>query len=66
MFNQKIGSDGAAGIYHETYIVPKGQYECVYGNTPVYGLARATGHKAITSDLHSALQRLENKAQERS
>ncbi|WP_281181745.1 monooxygenase family protein [Pseudobacillus wudalianchiensis] len=62
MFNQKISSDGAAGIYHETHIVPKGQYEGVHGNMPVYGLAHATGHKAITSGLHSALQRLENKA----
>ncbi|WP_259455797.1 DUF4188 domain-containing protein [Bacillus sp. PK3_68] len=58
-FNQKIGNNGVVGIYHETYIVPKGQYECMYGNMPAYGLARATGHQAITPELHSARQHLD-------
>ena len=31
-FNQSVGSDGTVGIWHETYQVAAGQYECVYAN----------------------------------
>ncbi|MGW0703631.1 DUF4188 domain-containing protein [Streptomyces sp. NPDC002867] len=31
------------GIWHETYIVPKGSYETMYGDMPPYGLGRAYG-----------------------
>ncbi|MGE6259936.1 DUF4188 domain-containing protein [Heyndrickxia sporothermodurans] len=57
-FNQKVGNNGAVGIYHETYIVPKGSYESVYGNMPLYGLAGALGNKLITPDINSARKRL--------
>ncbi len=40
-FNQKIRSNGDVGIWHETYLVPAGGYECVYNNMPRYGLANA-------------------------
>ncbi len=43
-FNQAIGTDGTVGIYHETYVVHPGQYECLYNNMPKFGLARATSH----------------------
>ncbi|KZO00282.1 DUF4188 domain-containing protein [Pseudobacillus badius] len=61
-FNQLVGDNEAVGIYHETYIVPKGKYECIYGNMPIYGLARATGHKPVAPALNSARQRLQEKA----
>ncbi|CAH0344752.1 DUF4188 domain-containing protein [Bacillus sp. CECT 9360] len=53
-FNKKAGNNDAVGIYHETYVVPKGQYESIYGYMPKFGLARVSGHKAITPSLNSA------------
>jgi len=41
-YNRAIGSDGSVGFWHETYLVNAGQYEVVYGNMPVFGLAAAT------------------------
>lgn len=41
-FNRAVGSNGDVGIWHETYLVPAGAYECVYNNVPVSGLAKAT------------------------
>jgi Domain of unknown function (DUF4188) len=41
-FNQRIGSSGDVGIWHETYLVPAGSYECVYNNMPPRGLGDAT------------------------
>ncbi|WP_055585198.1 DUF4188 domain-containing protein [Peterkaempfera griseoplana] len=36
-------SRGHVGIWHETYLVPDGNYESIYGDMPPYGLAAATG-----------------------
>lgn len=33
--------DGRSGIWHETYLVRAGEYEAVYDDTPVAGLAAA-------------------------
>ena len=50
-FNLKIKSNGDVGIWHETYKVNAGNYECVYNNMPKYGLGKigemipATGRK---------------------
>jgi Monooxygenase af470-like len=41
-FNRAVGSGGDVGIWHETYRVRRGDYECVYNNMPPFGLARAT------------------------
>ncbi|MBI5946929.1 MAG: DUF4188 domain-containing protein [Chloroflexi bacterium] len=41
-FNKRVGSNGDVGIWHETYRVAAGQFECVYNNMPDYGLAKAT------------------------
>jgi hypothetical protein len=40
-FNRRIGSNGSVGIWHETYRVAAGAYECIYHNMPPYGLGRA-------------------------
>lgn len=40
-FNARIGSNGDVGVYHETYRVSPGQYESIYANMPVIGLAAA-------------------------
>lgn len=57
-FNQKIGNSDAVGIYHETYMVQKGNYEAIYGNMPLYGLAKATKHMPISAETISAKKRL--------
>ena len=41
-FNQKLGSNGDIGIWHETYLVPAGRYEAIYNNMPAFGLAKAS------------------------
>ncbi len=39
-FNLKIKSNGDVGIWHETYKIKAGEYECVYNNMPQYGLGK--------------------------
>ena len=41
-FNRSLGGNGDVGIWHETYRVRPGDYECIYNNMPVFGLAKAT------------------------
>jgi len=41
-FNRRIGSSGEVGIWHETYLVSAGRYECLYHNMPATGLGAAT------------------------
>ncbi len=57
-FNQTVGADGSVGIWHETYLVQAGQYECLYGNMPAFGLARATQHVPAVGPRETARQRL--------
>jgi hypothetical protein len=40
-FNRRVGGNGSVGIFHETYLVSNGAYECVYANMPDFGLASA-------------------------
>ncbi len=58
-FNARVGyKDGAVGIWHESFLVQSGQYECLYGNMPVFGLAAATRHVPARGRLETARQRL--------
>ena len=41
-FNKAVASNGDVGIWHETYRIRPGDYECVYNNMPLFGLAKAT------------------------
>ena len=51
-FNSSVGTNGDIGIWHETYVVPRGNLESVYVNMPRYGLGLAgtlfpaKGHRA--------------------
>jgi len=38
---KRVGKDARTGIWHETYLVRAGEYECVYANMRPFGLARA-------------------------
>lgn len=53
-FNQRVGTDGSVGIFHETYLVPAGGYEAVYNNMPRFGLAAATDHVPVGTRGQSA------------
>jgi hypothetical protein len=57
-FYRNIGSDGSVGIYHETYVIPAGHHESIYGNMPLFGLAAATAHVPVTGHKHLARKRL--------
>lgn len=57
-FNSAVGGNGSVGIWHETYLVEPGQYEALYGNMPVYGLAAATKHVAVSGWNGTARQRM--------
>lgn len=57
-FVRTVGFDGDVGIWHETYVVPKGNAEAIYGSMPVFGLAAATGHVPVGQMGGNARQRM--------
>jgi len=57
-FNQAVGSNGIVGIWHETYLVNPNQYECVYGNMPLFGLGAAVEHVRAVGIRETARLRL--------
>jgi Domain of unknown function (DUF4188) len=57
-FNKAVASNGDVGIWHETYRVRPGDYECVYNNMPPFGLARATRAVPARGRLESASGRM--------
>lgn len=57
-FNRAVGGDGSVGIWHETYLVQAGQYECIYANMPRTGLALAGEHLRATGSRETARRRL--------
>ncbi|GAC1365130.1 MAG: DUF4188 domain-containing protein [Acidobacteriaceae bacterium] len=61
-FNRKVGGNGSVGIFHETYLVKAGQYECVYANMPRFGLAKAGEMLPAAGRLRDARSRLQGSA----
>ncbi|HEY9762179.1 MAG TPA: DUF4188 domain-containing protein [Trichocoleus sp.] len=57
-FMRQVGKDGSVGIFHETYQIQPGQYECIYGNMPQFGLAAATQHVPIAQKTERACDRM--------
>ena len=57
-FNKAVGSSGDVGIWHETYRVRPGDYECVYNNMPLFGLAKATKRVEATDRRETAAGRM--------
>lgn len=53
-FNKKVGQNGDVGIWHETYLSGKGQYECVYNNMPKFGLGKIGNHIEAQGKYNSA------------
>ncbi len=56
-FNKKINSSEAVGIWHETYLVKAGNYECIYNHMPPRGLGRVTKLVPATGKKETAAQR---------
>ena len=57
-FNRTVGEDGSVGIFHETYMVTPGNFEAIYSNMPVFGLAKATEHVRAVGGRERARRRL--------
>jgi len=57
-FNQKIGKDGAVGIWHETYAASNGTYENIYAHMPPFGLGKAGTLQRVQGKRESARGRL--------
>ena len=54
-FNKRIGkSSGDVGIWHETYKVQAGDFECVYSGMPLFGLAKASSMVDASGNLETA------------
>ncbi|MBN9654227.1 DUF4188 domain-containing protein [Halobacillus sp. GSS1] len=64
-FNRKVKDNPAVGIFHETYKVKDGDHEVIYGNMPLFGLAKAYKHVPVLPSTASAKQRLSKKEEER-
>ncbi|MBV9989980.1 MAG: DUF4188 domain-containing protein [Alphaproteobacteria bacterium] len=56
-FNRRIMKSRNIGIWHETYLVEPGKFECVYGNMPPFGLAAATSQVPAEGRLAGAKDR---------
>jgi Monooxygenase af470-like len=57
-FNQAVRASGDVGIWHETYKVRAGEYECIYANMPAIGLGAAGRHIPVGSTGQSASRRI--------
>ena len=57
-FNRAVASNGDVGIWHETYRVRPGDFECIYNNMPRFGLAKATKAVSAAGRLQTARARM--------
>ena len=62
-FNQAIGTSGAVGIWHETYMASAGTYENIYVNMPPFGLGKIGSIYPATGASASAAARMGAKHQ---
>jgi hypothetical protein len=57
-YNRAVGGNGSVGVWHETYQVSPGRYECVYANMPRWGLAAAGEHVPAVGRMNDAKSRM--------
>ncbi|MCB9537496.1 MAG: DUF4188 domain-containing protein [Myxococcales bacterium] len=55
---RRWGLGGAVGIWHETYVVEPGTYECVYHHMPAFGLGKVGPRVPAEGRLKTAAGRL--------
>jgi hypothetical protein len=56
-YMREFAHDGSIGIWHETYLVEPGKFECVYGNMPPFGLGAASNIVKAEGRLAAAKER---------
>lgn len=61
-FYRHVGTNGDVGIWHETYVVPSGNFESIYVNMPRYGLGSVTDLVPVRGHQSTAAGRLEQRA----
>jgi hypothetical protein len=64
-FNRTVGTGGDVGIWHETFRVAPGAYECLYSNMPRFGLAAAAEHVPVGRRGQSAAYRIGSASEDR-
>jgi len=57
-FNRAVRNSGDVGIWHETYKVRAGEYEAIYGNMPLFGLAAASHRVDVAAKGQTAAARI--------
>lgn len=57
-FNKVYAREPDVGIWHETYLVKAGNYECIYNNMPAWGLGKVMGTRDALGGQTSAAGRL--------
>jgi hypothetical protein len=57
-FNRAVGGNGTVGVFHESYLVRAGEFECVYANMPPLLMAKAGAVVEATGLRESARGRL--------
>ena len=57
--------EGAVGIWHETYVIEPGNYECVYHHMPAFGLGKVGPLVPAQGQLRTAPGRLASGAKAR-
>jgi len=61
-YNQKIKNNGDVGIWHETYKVKAGEYECIYNNMAVFGLGKVGKLVPVTGKREHAADRISDES----
>ncbi|HEX4303572.1 MAG TPA: DUF4188 domain-containing protein [Rhizomicrobium sp.] len=56
-YMRELAQDGSVGIWHETYLIEPGKFECIYGNMPPFGLGAATAQVKAEGRLAAARER---------
>lgn len=50
---KRVGKSGRTGIWHEAFLVRAGDYECIYGNMPPFGLGKAGRLMPLADSVHA-------------
>jgi Domain of unknown function (DUF4188) len=61
-FTKKIGVSKDVGVWHELYTVRPGDFEAVYSNMPVFGMAGAGEHVLVGNGTRTSKQRMSSGA----
>ncbi len=57
-FMKQTAGSGDVGIWHETYVVPAGNYEGIYSDMPRFGMAVAGEHVPVGKGSQTWRQRM--------